>query len=81
MPVCVAKTEGRGSVQAWSPNMIRLQKRNGDYIYINECYIESMEENPDTTIYIHNGTRFVVVEKPEEILAQIARSRPRQRVS
>ncbi len=55
--------------------MIRLQKRNGDYIYINEHYIESMEENPDCTIYIHDGTRFVVVEKPEEVMAQIRQSR------
>jgi len=54
--------------------MIRLQKRNGDYIYLNEQYIESMEENPDTTIYIHDGTRFVVVEKPDEIMAQIRQS-------
>jgi uncharacterized protein YlzI (FlbEa/FlbD family) len=58
--------------------MIRLQKRNGDYIYLNELYIESMEENPDTTIYIHSGTRFVVVEKPEEIIAQIKDAKAKQ---
>jgi uncharacterized protein YlzI (FlbEa/FlbD family) len=55
--------------------MIRLQKRNGDYIYLNEQYIESMEEIPDTTIYIHDGTRFVVVEKPDQVIALIRQSR------
>jgi len=50
--------------------MIRLQIVNGEEIYINEAFIESIEANSqtDTNVRLHEGTTFVTKEKPEEIL-------------
>jgi uncharacterized protein YlzI (FlbEa/FlbD family) len=51
--------------------MIKLTKVDGEEIYINHHYIEIMEANPNTTIKIHNGTTFVVMEKLADVLIQM----------
>ena len=51
--------------------MIKLKTLGGEYIYINEAYIETMEANPNTTIKIHNGTTFVVEEPPDLVVQMI----------
>lgn len=50
--------------------MIKLQIVNGEEIYLNEHFIESIEANSqaDTNVRLHEGTTFVTREKPEEIL-------------
>jgi uncharacterized protein YlzI (FlbEa/FlbD family) len=51
--------------------MLKLTKMNGGPIYINENYIETIDAAPDATINLHNGTTYVVKEKPEDIIRQI----------
>ena len=51
--------------------MVELEIVNGSVIYLNELYIESIEENSDTIIKIHGGTVYVVKQKPGEIMRQI----------
>jgi uncharacterized protein YlzI (FlbEa/FlbD family) len=48
--------------------MIKVKQLNGEEIVLNENYIESIEAKPDTTIHIHNGTIYVVMESIDEIL-------------
>ncbi len=50
--------------------MIKVNRVGGEVIYINSSHIESFEPNSeaDTTIRIHNGTTYIVQEKPEEIV-------------
>lgn len=50
--------------------MIKLQIVNGEELYINENFIESIEANSqaDTNVRLHEGTTFVTKERPEEIL-------------
>lgn len=53
--------------------MIELTKLNGDNVLVNERWIESVEEFPDTTITLSSGNKFVVLERlavvREKILA------------
>jgi len=51
--------------------MIQLTKLNGESVFLNEQFIESMESPADTTLRIHNGTCFTVQEKPDEICRRI----------
>jgi flagellar protein FlbD len=48
--------------------VIKLKRIGGELIYLNGSYIESMEATPDTTIKIHGGTVYVVVEAIDEVL-------------
>jgi uncharacterized protein YlzI (FlbEa/FlbD family) len=41
------------------------------HVYINEQYIESIDETPDSTIKLHDGTTYVVQEKADAILKLI----------
>jgi flagellar protein FlbD len=51
--------------------MIKVTKVDGEALYINHQFIETMEASPNTTIKIHNGTTFVVLETIPDILAQM----------
>ena len=51
--------------------MIKVTKVDGEEIYINHHFIETMEANPNTTIKIHDGTTFVVMEKIHDVLEQM----------
>lgn len=51
--------------------MIQLTRINDSKIVINEDFIESIEETPDTVVVLSNGRKLVVVENTETILALI----------
>ncbi|MCD4813476.1 flagellar FlbD family protein [bacterium] len=51
--------------------MIELSKLNGDSIYINEQWIETIEALPDTTITFHSGNKIVVLDPMGLLLAKI----------
>lgn len=51
--------------------MIKLTRLDGNMIIINEDFIETIEATPDSTINLHNGTTYVVVEKLDKILKLI----------
>jgi uncharacterized protein YlzI (FlbEa/FlbD family) len=53
--------------------MIKLTRMNNEVIYINQNFIETIDVAPDATINLHNGTTYVVKEKPEQILSSIVR--------
>jgi uncharacterized protein YlzI (FlbEa/FlbD family) len=64
--------------------MIILTKLHGDEVLINEDFIESATENPDTVIVMNNGKSYTVQESVEEIVRQAVafkralRRRPRE---
>ena len=51
--------------------MIELTRLNKKAYYLNSDIIETMEETPDTVITTVNGKKFVVLEKPVEIIERI----------
>ena len=48
--------------------MIMLTRVNGSALLINESFIETAEETPDTVVTMQNGHRFFVKETVDEIL-------------
>ncbi len=60
------------------PRMIRLTRlRQNDPLYINPDHIERLEGHHDTVVHLLNGTEYVVVESPEEIVEQVIYLRAR----
>ncbi len=58
--------------------MIRLTRlRQSDPLYINPDHIERLEGHHDTVVHLLNGTEYVVVESPEEIVQQVIHLRAR----
>lgn len=58
--------------------MIRLTRlRHGEPLYINPDHIERLDRHHDTVVHLLNGTEYVVVESPEEILEQVTMLRAR----
>ncbi len=51
--------------------MIILNKLNGDEFALNCDLIETMHENPDTTIKLSNGTVYIVSNSVAEIIQKI----------
>ncbi|HCI29302.1 MAG TPA: flagellar FlbD family protein [Fervidobacterium sp.] len=51
--------------------MIRVTGFNGKEFYINAEYIEKIEANPDTTITLFNGRKYIVTEPVEEVVKKI----------
>ena len=51
--------------------MIELSRLNGKVFYLNHNLIEIFEETPDTVIKLTDGTKYVVREKTDELLAKI----------
>ncbi|MBN2428084.1 MAG: flagellar FlbD family protein [Deltaproteobacteria bacterium] len=51
--------------------MIKLTKRDGHDIYLNEDLIEAVEANPDTIITLNNDNRYLVYESVTEIIDRI----------
>ncbi len=51
-------------------DMIKLTRLNGTVILVNESFIETAEEAPDTVITMQNGHRYFVQEKLDEIYAK-----------
>ena len=58
--------------------MIRLTRlRQADPLYINPDHIERLDRHHETVVHLLNGTEYVVVESPEEILEQVTMLRAR----
>jgi uncharacterized protein YlzI (FlbEa/FlbD family) len=51
--------------------MIVLTRFNGNPILINDNFIETAEETPDTVLQMQNGHQYFVKEKLSEILEKI----------
>jgi flagellar protein FlbD len=47
--------------------MVKLTRINGTVLLINEEFIETAEETPDTVVTMQNGHRYFVREKVNEI--------------
>ena len=48
--------------------MITLTKLNGTQFVLNSDLIEVIQENPDTTIRLTNGSTYIVEEPMEEVV-------------
>ncbi len=48
--------------------MIILTKLNGIKFGLNDEYIETIHENPDTTIHLTNGVFYIVKESMQEVI-------------
>ena len=48
--------------------MIKLTRVNGTILLVNESFIETAEETPDTVVTMQNGHRYFVRETVDEIL-------------
>ncbi|NLV16978.1 MAG: flagellar FlbD family protein [Syntrophomonadaceae bacterium] len=55
--------------------MIELTRINGEKMVINAELIEILEATPDTVVTLTTGKKFVVSEKPEQIVSGIIRFR------
>lgn len=55
--------------------MIQITRLNDSQIIVNCDLIEVIEATPDTVITLIDGTRFVVLESPEELVERIQRYR------
>ncbi|NMB53357.1 MAG: flagellar FlbD family protein [Leptolinea sp.] len=51
--------------------MISLTRLNGSKYYLNADLIMSVEGTPDTVITLTNGAKFVVKNRPEEIIKMV----------
>lgn len=51
--------------------MIKLTRLNNNPVIINADLIQSIEETPDTVITLTSGIKYVVLEKPAEIVGKV----------
>lgn len=51
--------------------MIILTKLNDQEFALNHRFIETIQENPDTTIKLSNGNTYIVKEPLEHVLREI----------
>lgn len=51
--------------------MIRVTRLNGERFALNPDLIERVEGHPDTVAFLVDGTRYVVRETVDEVLAEI----------
>ena len=57
--------------------MILLRRLNGSEIGVNADLIERVESTPDTILTLVDGTKYVVAEPAEEVVARIVEFRAR----
>jgi flagellar protein FlbD len=57
--------------------MIRLTRLNREQFYLNPDLIQEMESTPDTVLTLTSGTRLVVMERPDTIIAEVVEFRRR----
>jgi flagellar protein FlbD len=57
--------------------MIQLQRLNGTDIGVNADLIERVESTPDTVLTLIDGTKYIVAEAAEEVVARIIEFRAR----
>lgn len=48
--------------------MINVTKLNGQQFTINEDFIETVEETPDTVVTMSTGRKFIIKESRQEVL-------------
>ncbi len=51
--------------------MVQLSRLNGKVFFLNPNLIEIFESTPDTVIKLTDGTKYIVREKPDELLEKI----------
>jgi len=51
--------------------VIRVTRLNGEQFALNPDLIERVEGHPDTVVFLVDGTKYVVRESVEEVLAEI----------
>lgn len=51
--------------------MIRVTRLNGEQFALNPDLIERVEAHPDTVVFLVDGTKYVVKETVDEVLAEI----------
>jgi len=51
--------------------VIKLTGLNGKEFYLNAEYIEKIEANPDTTITLYNGKKYIVLEPVQEVVNRV----------
>jgi flagellar protein FlbD len=51
--------------------MISLTRLNGTKYYLNADLIVSVEGTPDTVITLNNGAKFIVRNRPEDVIQMI----------
>lgn len=49
--------------------MIRLTRMGGKSVLVNEDWLESVEENPDTTLVFASGNKIIVLETAAKVLS------------
>jgi flagellar protein FlbD len=57
--------------------MILLTRLNGSTFAVNPDLIERIQEQPDTTVVLVDGTTFIVTEAIDEVIDEIAEYRAR----
>ena len=57
--------------------MILLTRLNGSAFAVNPDLIERIQEQPDTTVVLVDGTTFIVTEAIDEVIDEIAEYRAR----
>ncbi|MHB8680471.1 MAG: flagellar FlbD family protein [Acidimicrobiales bacterium] len=57
--------------------MIALTRLNGERLAVNPDLLERAEESPETVVTLSNGSRYVVAESLDELLAIVERYRSR----
>lgn len=55
--------------------MITVTRRNGTTFALNPDLIERVEATPDTVVTLVSGTKYVVAETVEEIVAEVCQFR------
>jgi flagellar protein FlbD len=55
--------------------MIRVTRLNSQELVVNSDLIKFVEESPDTLITLLDGEKFMVREKPQEIMQRIVEFR------
>src|ERR1700712_5025599 len=61
----------------WGKTMILLTRLNGSTFAVNPDLVERIQEQPDTTVVLVDGTTFIVTETIEEVIDEIAEYRAR----
>ena len=51
--------------------MIRVTRLNGEQFALNPDLIERVEAHPDTVAFLVDGTKYVIKESVDEVLAEI----------
>lgn len=55
--------------------MIVLTRLNHSHFAVNDDLIERVQENPDTTLFMVDGTSYIVTEPLAEVIERISHSR------